>query len=289
MHTSTLERALPGIPVPADGTHTSVPAATVARPAARPRTRVAAGVVAGLVAALTFTLLPGTGAASAATPVAAAVDAAAPAPRADVDLRASRASYVKGSKGALVTARVSTGATPTEGTVTFYDGRKKLKKKKVGASGKVSYRLPRTLSVKKHTIRATFRPSAATAATVGSGTDTLKIRVKSRGSAIAAVAKKFVGVRYVRGGSSPRGFDCSGFTSYVYDAANVAQLPRSSSAQRHVGKVVSRSKAQPGDLIWTPGHVAIYLGKGKQIDAPRPGTTIQVRAIWQSNPTFIRV
>ena len=190
---------------------------------------------------------------------------------------------------AKVTAKVRTGAAPTGGTVTFYDGGKRLKKKTVGASGTVSYRLPRKLSAKKHTIRAVFRPSAQTAAVVAPGRDSLKVRVISEGAQIAKIAKQYVGVRYRSGGGSPSGFDCSGFTSYVYKKAGIAKLPRSSAAQRHSGKIVSRSKARTGDLIWTRGHVAIYLGNGKQIDAPRPGKAIQVRSIWQSNPTFIRV
>ncbi len=66
-------------------------------------------------------------------------------------------------------------------------------------------------------------------------------------------------------------------------------LPRTSAAQRGAGTVVSRAEARAGDLIWSPGHISIYLGDGMQIDAPRPGKTIQIRSIWQSNPTFIRV
>lgn len=108
------------------------------------------------------------------------------------------------------------------------------------------------------------------------------------GNAVLEIASRYVGVPYVYGGSTPSGFDCSGFTSYVYAQLGVS-LPRSSSAQRYAGTVVSRSEAKPGDLIWTPGHIAIYAGGNQQIDAPRPGKTIQFRNIWQSNPTFIRV
>nr|WP_245885657.1 C40 family peptidase [Xylanimonas oleitrophica] len=108
------------------------------------------------------------------------------------------------------------------------------------------------------------------------------------GSAVVSIASRYVGVPYVSGGSTPDGFDCSGFTSYVYAQVGI-NLPRSSGAQRSAGTVVSAADAQPGDLIWTPGHVSIYAGNGMQIDAPRPGKTIQFRGIWQSNPTFIRV
>lgn len=107
-------------------------------------------------------------------------------------------------------------------------------------------------------------------------------------SAIIAIASRYVGVPYVSGGSSPRGFDCSGFTSYVYAQAGIT-LPRTSSQQRYAGTVVSRADAKPGDLIWTPGHISIYAGGNQQIDSPVPGKTIQFRNIWQSNPMFIRV
>ncbi|WP_242496404.1 C40 family peptidase [Xylanimonas protaetiae] len=110
----------------------------------------------------------------------------------------------------------------------------------------------------------------------------------ANGSAVIEIAARYVGVPYLAGGSTPAGFDCSGFTSYVFAQVGIS-LPRTSSAQRGVGTVVSRADAQPGDLIWSPGHVAIYAGNGMQIDAPRPGKTIQFRSIWQSNPVFIRV
>ncbi|WNB84704.1 C40 family peptidase [Cellulomonas sp. ATA003] len=110
----------------------------------------------------------------------------------------------------------------------------------------------------------------------------------ANGNAIVEIASRYVGVPYLWGGTTPSGFDCSGYTSYVFAQVGI-KLPRTSSAQRNVGTVVPRSQAQPGDLIWTPGHIAIYAGGNTQVDAPRPGKSIQIREIWQSNPTFIRV
>ncbi|QGQ20247.1 glycoside hydrolase [Cellulomonas sp. JZ18] len=109
------------------------------------------------------------------------------------------------------------------------------------------------------------------------------------GNAVLEVAARYVGVPYVSGGTTPGGgFDCSGFTSYVYAQLGIS-LPRTSSAQRNAGTVVSRADARPGDLIWSPGHIGIYAGGDMMIDAPRPGKTVQFRSIWQSSPTFIRI
>jgi cell wall-associated NlpC family hydrolase len=108
------------------------------------------------------------------------------------------------------------------------------------------------------------------------------------GNAVLEIAARYVGVPYVAGGSSPDGFDCSGFVSYVYAQLGIS-LPRSSGAYYSVGVQVSRADALPGDIIVSPGHVGIYAGENMQIDAPRPGKTVQFRSIWQTNPTFVRV
>ncbi len=116
----------------------------------------------------------------------------------------------------------------------------------------------------------------------------IEIPDSAAGSAVVSIAMRYLGVPYVWGGSTPAGFDCSGFTSYVYAQVGI-DLPRTSSEQRYAGSVVPWSQAQPGDMIWSPGHIAIYAGDGMQIEAPVPGQTVRYSSIWQSNPTFIRV
>jgi cell wall-associated NlpC family hydrolase len=107
------------------------------------------------------------------------------------------------------------------------------------------------------------------------------------GSSVIAEAAKYVGIGYRSGGSSPSaGFDCYGFTSYVYGQLGIS-LPRSSGAYYSVGTRVS--SPLPGDIIVSPGHVGIYAGPNLQIDSPRPGKTIQFRSIWQRNPIYVRV
>lgn len=87
------------------------------------------------------------------------------------------------------------------------------------------------------------------------------------GSDVVAYAVTFKGNPYVWGGKDPNtGADCSGFTSYVYGHFGI-NIPSYSYSQRFVGKEVSYSNAQPGDLICYEGHVAIYMGNGKIVHA----------------------
>lgn len=201
----------------------------------------------------------------------------------------SKKKWASDAKRAKLSITAKTNGKAASGRIALFVGKKKIKTLKL-KQGKTSYTLPK-LSAKKHTIRVKFTPTGATAKTTKPATHSAKITVtKSASQKIVAEAKKHIGVKYRSGGTSPRtGFDCSGFTSHVYKKAINKKLPRTSSAQKHSGKKVSRSQAKPGDLIWTPGHVAIYLGNGKMIDAPTPGKAIQVRNMWQSNPTFIRL
>ena len=138
------------------------------------------------------------------------------------------------------------------------------------------------------TSRSTERAAAPAAEAAPAPAPAVDIAASGVGAAAVEIAMRYIGVPYVYGGSTPSGFDCSGFTSYVYAQLGVT-LPRSSADQRYAGTVVPADQRAPGDLIWTPGHIGIYAGNGMQVDAPRPGKTIQLRSIWQSNPIYIRV
>ncbi len=98
---------------------------------------------------------------------------------------------------------------------------------------------------------------------------------------LISYTQQFLGVPYVYGGETPKGFDCSGLVQYVYSHFGV-KLPRTSQDQAHAGSAVSEKDLSPGDLIlsnWGEGpnsHVAIYAGKGKLIEAPRTGIPVRL-------------
>lgn len=108
------------------------------------------------------------------------------------------------------------------------------------------------------------------------------------GNAVLAIAYRYIGVPYVSGGTTPAGFDCSGYTQYVYAQLGIS-IPRTSSAQRYAGTVVSRDEMQPGDLLWWPGHVGLYAGDGQYIGARSPGVPLKVSPIYDQGYIAIRI
>lgn len=118
------------------------------------------------------------------------------------------------------------------------------------------------------------------------------LRQASPGPRIVAFARTYVGISpYVDGGASPSGFDCSGYTLYVYRQARVAALPHNAEAQRHLMRIIPRSQVRPGDLIFymaggSAFHVAIYAGNGMQYAAATPQDGLRYQGIWSSDVQF---
>jgi len=107
------------------------------------------------------------------------------------------------------------------------------------------------------------------------------------GNRVAGFARKFIGTRYVYGGSTPRsGFDCSGFVRFVYAHFGLS-LPHSSYAQFNLGHRVTRRSLRPGDLVFFNGlgHVGMYVGNGRFIHAPHTGTRVRIERLggWYSS------
>jgi cell wall-associated NlpC family hydrolase len=105
---------------------------------------------------------------------------------------------------------------------------------------------------------------------------------------IVAIAMQYLGAPYVYGGASPAGFDCSGFTQFVFAHVGIA-LPHSSSAQGRMTAIAPEA-AMAGDLVITDGggHVGIYLGDGTMIHASTPATGVKISKPWGSY-WFVRV
>ncbi|CCH68513.1 Protein p60 (fragment) [Phycicoccus elongatus Lp2] len=131
----------------------------------------------------------------------------------------------------------------------------------------------------QQTSRSATRTSTAAAAATSSAP-----RQAASGS-IVDIARSLLGIYYVYGGTTPAGFDCSGFTQYVYAHAGIS-IPRTATAQMNAATIVSNP--QPGDLVFTVSggiatHVGIYTGPGMMIDSPRTGKATSERAIFSGN------
>ena len=116
-----------------------------------------------------------------------------------------------------------------------------------------------------------------------SATEPTNVPASGNGSSIVATAKQYLGYKYTYGGSSPStGFDCSGFTSYVFKQHGIS-LNRTAAGQYSNGVAVSRANLQPGDLVMFGksgiNHVAIYIGGGQIIHASTPSTGVRIDSL----------
>lgn len=108
-----------------------------------------------------------------------------------------------------------------------------------------------------------------------------------RGMSAVKIASTFLGVPYVWGGESPKGFDCSGLLQYVWSQKGV-NIPRTTYDQWQTGQHVDANNLQAGDAVFfrgsdprgdLPGHVGIYLGAGKFIESPHTGATVRISSL----------
>lgn len=145
-----------------------------------------------------------------------------------------------------------------------------------------------TAKVKVEEIQAALEAERLAAVTVNRGTTTVSSNSTASSassastSSIVNYAYGFLGTDYIWGGTTPSpGFDCSGFTSYVFRNAAGVEITRTTGSQMGVGAVVSYDDLQVGDLVFTygGGHVGIYIGGGSYIHASQPGDVVKVSPV----------
>jgi cell wall-associated NlpC family hydrolase len=111
-------------------------------------------------------------------------------------------------------------------------------------------------------------------------------RTSGNGRAVVRVAKKYKGAKYKWGGASPKGFDCSGFTWYVYQKATGLDISRGVKAQWKRGRSVKKSKWKPGDVVFFKNtfekglsHNGIYIGGDEFIHAENERTGVVISSL----------
>jgi peptidoglycan DL-endopeptidase CwlO len=103
---------------------------------------------------------------------------------------------------------------------------------------------------------------------------------------VLLAAMSQIGVPYRSRMSKPgRGFDCSGLVLFAYEQAGIT-LPRSSRDQIRAATEIDRADLEPGDLVYYPGHISLYLGDDLVIHSPQPGHTVEVREMFRRSLRF---
>ena len=149
---------------------------------------------------------------------------------------------------------------------------------KVSYAGKTGY------------ISADYLVTASSGTAISPSNTAASVSISAKRQSVLNYAAQFLGVPYVYGGSTPSGFDCSGFTSYVFKNT-VSSIPRVAQAQYDATTRVSRDDLLPGDLVFfgsstsSISHVGIYVGNNQFIHAPSTGDVVKYSSLTGSYAT----
>ncbi len=135
---------------------------------------------------------------------------------------------------------------------------------------------------------ATTDPVTTTDPATTTTTETPAVALPAGHPVAATIALKYLGVPYLWGGDSPKGFDCSGLVAYVYAQLGVS-LPHYAAAQYGLGVAVPRDQLQPGDLVFFDGldHVGIYIGSGQFVHAPHTGDVVKITTLGSYGGSYV--
>ncbi|MFJ8264118.1 C40 family peptidase [Rummeliibacillus sp. NPDC094406] len=209
----------------------------------------------------------------------------------DIEHTSNNITTVSSSKAVKISGKYKTKAALNmrKGASTKY---KKVTTLKKGAVVTATYK--KTVSNKKwYKVKYKGKTGWVSASYLKKYTKTKKVSNAVAGNELISIGRQYLGVPYVWGGMSPSGFDCSGFTAYVYKKAGYGTLPHSSNTQYSVTKRVSSPDV--GDLIFfgaTPSsntitHVGIYAGNGQVLHAA--GNKVQFQSVAKGSYWAARV
>jgi len=147
--------------------------------------------------------------------------------------------------------------------------------------------------VRRTTVSASRSTVSASRSTVSASRSATRVALPTRvpaprSAGVLGIAASLAGIYYIYGGTTTAGFDCSGFTQYVFNKVGIS-LPRTAEQQRQATTPVTNPR--PGDLVFfgIPAyHDGIYAGNGMMWDSPKTGSAIALRAIWSSTVTYGR-